>query len=271
MGTYSGYSGVVLGDTSAFPSTSLWHQVDADANRPGRWLDVFKDFGTTGFVTPTTEATWAGDMKAFTSSGGTLAGQDIEGGVIAVHDATDNEAASIGMANFPFKIIRGGGDLVLEARYRTDLITDTGTAVFIGLIETAALSVTVPLGAAAGAHTDNNYVGFDRLEGDGDQFDTVYKANGVTAVTVKADAITLVAATWVKLGMVYCDAESRLYFYKDGVVLPDSKEIPAAAGTDFPNDVRLGFVMAVMGAASGPIVSLIDWFRVAQRRVLQVQ
>jgi hypothetical protein len=127
-----------------------------------------------------------------------------------------------------------------------------------------ALTATVPI-TAAGAIADVNIVGFHRLEGDGDQFDTIYKADGVTQVTVQADAAVIVADTWVKLGMVFDPSNNSLSFYRNGVKLSTTYTVVAAAGTDFPNDVRLGFVIAVLNAtASTPGSSEIDWVRIAQ-------
>ena len=51
-------------------------------------------------------------------------------------------------------------------------------------------------------------------------------------------------------------------------MLPDTKAIPSAAGTDFPNDVRLGWCVAVQNATgTTPGSTDLDWIRCAQRRV----
>jgi len=134
----------------------------------------------------------------------------------------------------------------------------------VGLREDTAITNGVPI-ATAGTIADENLVGFHALEGDGDQFDTIYKANGVTQVTVKADAITLVADTYVKLGMHYNDRNRILTFFKDGVALDDTKTIPSAAGTDFPNDVDLCMTfVTMMAAGSTPGYPVIDWWGCAQ-------
>jgi hypothetical protein len=127
-----------------------------------------------------------------------------------------------------------------------------------------ALTATSPI-TALGAIADINIVGFHRLEGDGDMFDTVYKADGVAQVTVQADAITLAADTWVKVGIVFNPLNNELSFYRNGVKLSGTKIIPSVAGTDFPNDVRLGLVIALLNATgTTPGSSEIDWWRAAQ-------
>ena len=267
-GTYSAYAGAPgTGDTGPLPSGALWHQVDAELNRPGLWMHQFEDFTDDVYTEtlPTADDPWHG-LRVFTSSGATLNAVDAEGGVRELVEATDNEGLSISRGIYSFKIIQGAGPLVFEARVKRTNITAT-FGFFLGLIENVAPTAILPI-AADGTLSDNNLVGFYQPEGDPDGVDTAYKANAVTAVTVKADAVTLVADTYVKLGMLYNRAgDFALEFTKDGVILPDRKIIPTAAGTDFPNDVRLGWIFAVLNGATAALNASIDWVRVAQRRV----
>ena len=128
--------------------------------------------------------------------------------------------------------------MIFEARFRTSTITGT-IATFIGLIEDTAGTNAVPITQDGDVLSDNNLVGFQRLEGDPDALDTVYTANGITAVTVGSDAYTLVADTWTKVGM---------WFNR--------------------NDVRLGWIVAVLNGEAVQSTVDLDWVRVAQRRVL---
>ena len=270
MAIYSGYSGAPgSGDTTSLPSQNLWAQVDA-AEHPGLWNETFEDFHNLPFTTlPTTEAAWPPYYKMFSSSGATFSAVDAEGGQRAMVEATDNEGISWGMASFPYKIIQNHGELVLECRFKRANITAT-FGFFIGLIESAALSATVPI-AADGTLADQNLVGFFQPEGDPDGVDTVYKANGVTAVTVQSDAIVLVADTFTKMGMTFNrGGDNFLRFYENGVEKTSTKFIPSAAGTDFPNDVRMGAVIALLNGATAAMSGTIDWIRVAQRRVTSI-
>lgn len=263
-GDVTQYQGGLDADTGRGPSANIWgaapvSQAGAD---PAYGIEVFEDFHLLPFTTlPTTEGAW-GLYKVFSSSGGTFNAADEDGGVRTLGEVTDNEGVHFGMASFPFKIIRGGTKLLFEARVKRANITGTHGFV-VGLIDSRALTATVPI-TAAGALADMNFVGFHNLEGDPSHVDTVYKADTVTAVTVQADAVTLVADTYVKLGMIWEPKTNLLTYLKDGVALATTKTVPAAAGTDFPNDVRLGFVIGALNGATAALSVSIDWFRVFQ-------
>ena len=268
-------------DTNRTWSPNIWEDCP--------WLDLvegnvagvyfFDDFESFPKTPPTTEGNW-GRYAAFSDTGGTMTAGTGQGGELAIGSDGDNEGASLRTLAVPYKIIRTAKKFWFEARVKSSTIADTKHGFFLGLLENVALTATLPI-AAAGTLSDNNFVGFHRLEGDGDQIDTVYKADGVTQVTVQADALTtaLVADTYVKLGMVFEPAvdpsvhdvgltslgKYNLSFYANGVRLSTRKQIPSAAGTDFPNDVGLGLVFAVLNATgTTPGTSTIDWWRAAQ-------
>jgi hypothetical protein len=272
MGTYSGYAGgPATGDISPYPSAGLWGQVDADMNRPGRWMHQWadlEDLPYTAEAIPTTDDPYHG-VRIFTSTGGTFTQVDLEGGIRRLSSDGDDEGASVSRGIYPFKIIQNTGELIFEARIRTSTIANTKHGIFVGLIEDVAPTAILPI-AAAGTLSDNNLVGFHRLEADGDKLDTVYKANGVTQVSVETDAFTLVADAWTKVGMWFNRLGTNvLEFLVNGVPLATTLAIPSGAGDDFPNDVQLGWIVAVLNAtATTPGQTDLDWVRVAQRRVL---
>lgn len=259
-------------NTDINPSPGLWGDFPFDdilaGVTPGYARHI--DFNRTKLSTNinAAEAYWADGLKAFGSDGATVSAVDAIGGGVTIGSDGDNEGASFGMATYPFQISRSHKTLVFEASVKTSTITDTKHGFFLGLIDSSALSATVPI-AAAGTLADENLVGFHRLEGDGDYVDTVYKANGVTQVTVQSDAQVLVADTWIKLGFKYEPQNTNgsyiLTFYADNLPLTTTYQVASADGTDFPNDVRLGFVFAVLNAtASTPGTSSIRWARIAQ-------
>lgn len=253
-------------------SGTIWGDCPVEALRAGL-VEGFireKQWLTIPLVTPTTEAQYDDDTVGFSSTGGTMAmdAGEIGGGWKGGSDG-DNEGASIRQNGQPAKISLDNGDFWFEAMVKTSTIADTKHGFFLGLIDAATLTATVPI-AADGTLADENLVGFHRLEGDGDAVDCVYKADGVTAVTVQADAGTLVADTYTKLGMRFVpkrnigNGPGYLTFYQDGVAI-GSKLIPSAAGTDFPNDVFMGFVFAVLNATgTTPGTSTIKKVRMAQ-------
>lgn len=271
-GTIDAYQGATsTGDNSALPSASLWQQCDAEMNRPGLWFGHdFADFADAVYTSeaiPTTVDPFQG-YRVFSDTGGLFTAVDAEGGVRTLGSDGDNEGSSVARGLYPYKIIQDAGELIFEGRVKASTIADTKNGFFLGLIEDVAMTAITPI-AAAGTIADQNLVGFHRLEGDGDAVDTIYKANGVTQVTLQADAVTLVADTYVKLGMVFNrKRDNVLRFYKNGLELGTTYSVPSAAGTDFPNDVRLGWIFAVLNATgTTPGDNQIDWIRVAQRRV----
>lgn len=266
-------------NTAAKYSGSIWGDCPVEAIRahlvPGCWLE--HDFNyLPGGAIPTTEGLW-GLFPVFSSTGGTIVEDTTEvGGGWAFASDGDNEGASIRQGNGPAKIILTGGDFWFEARILTSTITDAKHNIWIGLMQNTALTATVPI-TAAGALADTGLVGFQRPETakagagtGGATLNAMYKASGVTAVTVQADAGTLVAATYTNLGLKFVPKRrfgkgaGYLYWYQDGAVVA-SKLIPSAAGTDFPNNVGLGFVFAVLNATgTTPGTSTIKNVRMAQ-------
>lgn len=270
-GEYSGYGGVT-GDIDRSPSVQLWHQVDADLQRRGIWREYWNDFSTSlgadvGAL-PTTVAAYMGGL-VFTDTGGVFTHVQTSGeeGDVKVSSDGDNEGANFSQGIETFSIIQDAGELVFECRFKTSTIANTKHGIFLGLMEAHTQSATVPI-AAAGTLADANFVGFHRLEADGDYVDTIYKANGVTQVTVKADAQILVADTYIKLGMVFNrGGDNELRFYVNGFELPDTYSVPSSAGDDFPNDVQLGVSYAVLNATgTTPGDTHLSWLRCAQKR-----
>lgn len=262
---YKGSQTGGLLDTNRLPSPSIWADCPASNIAAGitDGVHIYDDFENGPLVASGAEADYAG-YRGFADTGGTVADGGEWGGTLVLSSDGDNEGAGLRTGCAPFQIDRAQGKFWFEARVKTSTIADTKHGLFLGLTEAAAITATSPI-AAAGTLADINFVGFHRLEGDGDYFDTVYKANTVTQVTVKADAVVIVADTYVKLGMVFDPCTNVLTFYKNGVPLADTYTIPAADGTDFPNDVRLGLLISVLNAtASTPGSSEIDWWRAAQ-------
>jgi hypothetical protein len=271
-------------DTSRVPSGTVWG--DCPWNElmegivPGYYF--WDDFTSFFKTLATTEGNWAAEhgYAQFSSTGGTGINPDTttQGGVWTFGSDDDNEGASIRTLSTPFRIDRSTRELWFEARIAVSTIADTKTDLFVGMMEDAVLTNIVPI-TAAGAIADQNLVGFFRPEtartvaGTGGAImNTVYKANGVTAVNVQTDAVALVAATFTKIAFKFKRGTDKdfpgtnmLSFYQDGVRLSGSKNIPVAQGTDFPNDVTMGLVIAGLNAAgTSPGTASIDWWRAAQ-------
>ncbi len=260
-------------DTSRKPSPNIWYDFPWHDVQEGvrAGVAVHEDFTSFNITPPTTEGNWAAEhgYAAFSSTGGTITAGTGQGGEIVLASDGDNEGASIRSLSTPILIQRGVKLACFEARIKFSSIADTNMGAFVGLFENSAFSATVPI-AAAGTLSDNNFVGFHRLEGDGDKMDFVYKANGVTQVTSLADAVSLAADTYVKVGFRFAPLDplsgsNYLSGYSNNLRLAFEKQIPSAAGTDFPNDVGLGMALAVLNATgSSPGTMTVDWVRWGQ-------
>jgi hypothetical protein len=260
-------------DTGSNPSGTIWGKFPVRDVQEGVAPGYFRHYDFANFRKAAnvnaSVAYWADGVNLYGSDGAVIADAGAQGGGSTFSSDGDNEGVAFQLAGLPMFISRDYGRFCLEVRLKTSTIADTKHGFFVGLLDTATLSATVPI-AAAGTLADENFLGFHRLEGDGDAIDTVYKADGVTQVTVAADAVVLVADTYVKLGMIYepygdKDGSYVVSFYKDGVRLAASKQVPTAAGTDFPNDVVMAPVFALLNAtATTPGSTTIDWMRVGQ-------
>lgn len=268
---YKGPQNLGLADNSRGPSPSIWSDCPWQEIRAG-YADgilIEDDFVNGPRVAAGSEASYAGyagGYRGFASTGGLVQDGGEWGGTADLSSDGDDEGASFRTGSCPFQIGRSQGKFWFEARVKSSTITDTKHNLFVGLTADVALTATSPI-TAAGALADINLVGFFRGEAasGGASVATAYKADGVTAVTVQAGAVTLVADTWVKLGIVFDPKNNELSFYRNGVKLSGTKTIPAAAGTDFPNDVRMGLAIAVLNATgTSPGSSEIDWWRAAQ-------
>ncbi|MFA7279119.1 MAG: hypothetical protein WC100_03395 [Sterolibacterium sp.] len=262
-----------VADTDSNPSPNLWGDCPLfTADRELSGYGFFDDFCQGPQVVAGAEAAY-GNYRGFASTGGSaVPSTTAAGGVLVLSSDGDNEGASIRAGCPGFLITRDAKKFWMEARIKTSTIADTKHGFLLGLLEDAALTAILPI-AADGTLADNNLVGFHRLEGDGDYVNQVYRANGVTQVTTKEDANVLVADTWIKLGLVFNPANdyqgnaSYLQWFVNGLPLTDKKLIPNATGTDFPADVTLAPVFAVLNATgSTPGNSSIDWWGAYQLR-----
>jgi len=198
------------------------------------------------------------------ATGGKITGvADELGGVIQLFTTDDNDCTGLvvcssngkaGLAKFA-----ANKTLYFETRLKVSNITDSKFGLFVGFGEEALTGATGVIGDD-GALADKDLVGFHRLEADGDKFDTRHNtAGGGGITTVKADAITLVADTYVKLGIKL--SGSTVTFYKDGAALDDTVAITA---TNFPDGEEMAIYIVLKAAADDDAKVEVDWIRAAQ-------
>jgi len=184
-------------------------------------------------------------------------------GAIVLNSSNDNETTGIsiggGLNTAGQYVIKSGKKFWMECRLKMANITDAKAGVFVGLAEEALLSEGGII-ADGGTLTDKDLVGFWRLEGDGDKMDTYHNtAGGGETTEIKADAVTLEADTYIKLGM-YFDG-TTLTFYADGVALADTVDYDA---TNFPNGEEAAFYIVIGDASDDDFSVTVDWVRIAQ-------
>lgn len=252
------------GDTNREPSPNIWGDCPILSILEGSIAGVMiiDDFER-GFITPTITTLINVDGYAcFGSSGATITFDDATGGGIILTEATDNESVSMTCEQHPFWLNSSKRDLWFEARIKVSTIA-ANHAFLVGLMDTTSLAAAVPV-TATGAIADMNFVGFHRPEANTTAIDASYKADGVTDVEVNSDIGTLVADTYIKLGMKFTSSDAKLAFYLDGIKQAATKTLGAAAGTDFPDDIGLAPVIGqTLGASASKTITM-DWWRCVQ-------
>lgn len=261
-----------LGNASRMPSAAIWGNCPWSAIASGE-LDghaVFEDF-LGNFVQANNVAAAASTLPspfaAFTgaTAGGTISQPaDAPIGVAALNNTTNDETTCLVLGGKGLAgqwVFEAGKSLWFEARIKINTIADTKMGLFCGFGE-EGLCVTVGICAADDTLTDKDLIGFFHVAGDGDMLDTVYKtAGGAGTQTHTADAVTLVADTYVKVGIT-CDGTS-IRFYKDGVQIGAALALSAA---EVPDGEEMCFYLAMTSSGGDDIVSSIDWVKIAQLR-----
>lgn len=274
------------GDTSSRWTPSVWDGMNLEAIKDGLEDGIVLEYDYAKMKPSSNvnaaEAWWEPGIMLFGSDGATATLANGVGLANGMTFGSDGDNEGIGFRHLPacFRLSRADRAFAMEWVLQRSAIDDSKNGFFVGLIENSAITATSPI-AAAGTLADLNFVGFHALEADGDKLDLVYKANTVTQVSQMTDAVTLAAATDVRLGMTYrpeADFDNgRSYVFRwwlNGKPIADTgtsagslgwKQIPSNAGDDFPNDVALGPIFTMLNAtASTPGTVTVRRMRAAQ-------
>ena len=260
-----------LADTaaSASPSPLIWDNCPwlQFALGADNGLVYFNHFNGNYVLAANQSATDLGNgVAGFT---GASAGQVIQmptdepTGVVEMVSTNDNETTGIsvggGLNTAGQYLFTSGKKTWFEARVKFSNITDDKAGAFLGFAEEALLSEDGII-ADAGSLADKDFVGFWRLEGDGDKLDTYHNTAGGGGTTeLAADAVTVVADTYIKLGG-YFDG-TTLTLYADGVALDDTVAYNA---TNFPDGEEMAFYFVISNASGDDFIASIDWLRIAR-------
>lgn len=263
---------VYEGQSHTGHSPALWHDCPLEGirNDPGLGYGFTENFDVGGLITsPTTSAALIGkNLSGFGSSGSTIAYTNALGGGVTLSETTDDEAVSIFSLSHCFKIGLTTQPLWFEARVTPSHTATTEQSMFVGLADSTAKTVAVPLTTTAGALADLNLVGFHKLDTDLTSIKTVYKADAVTAVTLETVTSALTAATAVKLGFKYQPEDTnKLKFFVDNVEQATAFTLINDLGTGFPGDVVMAPIIAMaLGAAAADNTLKVDWMSCYQLR-----
>lgn len=268
MGAALGF-GVSWGSnkSAAGPSPALWGDCPPDIADPNVGSEIFQDF-LLG-IRNTTDVELLG-FKAFIDTSDTIQqyATEIHGVLEMATAATDNNNPAIAT----------GGDIAgcvkpytttpkkfwLEARIKTSVITEQ--SLFFGLAAIGCCANNGLLTDTTGALQDKDCIGFHVIEAAPATVNAVYKDNGQTAVEAGAAVHTLVADTYVKLGLRYSGKGSKcLTYYVDGV---EKAWVTAtvAAATGFPNNTILAVLLSLKTGSGAARKAYVDWLRVATER-----
>jgi hypothetical protein len=261
---YQSFSGVT--DTGRRPSAGIWGDCPwleiISGHRGGvAFYDDFILFSATDLVPY--------DILA-ADTGSSITGLSTsEGGVIRFSlDGTDNDEVGLAFtshaSNGPgmVNIDAGAGNVYFEARFRVSLITTGTLGLAIGLGEIGIMAANT-LVDDTGALVDKDFVGFRVDSASGSALDAIYNtASGGGESSHKAEAGTLAASTYIKVGLKYDDTLRKTFYFVNGVVCDPSGVNESA--TNFPDgQIMVPFVYFKDLGGTAQTHDL-DWVRVCQ-------
>lgn len=148
--------------------------------------------------------------------------------------ATDEDE---GWIQYPSGIVNFNEDqgrAIFEMRVKKSSIADNNLALFMGLAEIKAAGNNIFQVTDTAVMQVVSFVGFNTLHAAGETIQTSHATASGALATVQADVGTLVADTYIKLG-IYCDRK-EVFFFVDGVQQSSSVLLTA---TDFPDGILL--------------------------------
>lgn len=252
-GIFVGYAGE---DTSRKRSDAVFQGIDTvaiDAGAIGgrHFRDDFEFIGNTG------------ERYTLVEVDGSIAGLtgEPDGVVRLTTGGTDNDECYIGGGINEFVIANinaGKGRMAVEFRVRPQEILDQG--IYVGLGE-EAFGAANALVDATGALVGKDFVGFSILTAKPAEFDAVYQTAGGTARVVhKEIAATIVANTWLKLGIAFIDP--LIFWFVNGKVV-DAAGVKESIA-DFPDGEEMHVQFGIKTGEGTTKRLDIDWWEFAQ-------
>ncbi len=264
------------------PTPIIWADcpvADIQEN-PVKGFHVYDDFLNIGLIpVETTQIAYPPYKVYATASAAVAPVQTINsvilgtGGVMGFQVAADNDGLSLAQP-YPHAYITGnkanGGKLWFEAQIAVSTIASNTIGWFLGLAETDkwALSATIPFNAASASLNNGAAgIGFFGDEAGVGVYRSAVTDRATSFTSINATLGTMVAYTFVKLGMVY-DPEGgadAIKFYVNGVLDSTRYTATQIAATTNLKANALGMIFACIGAASVSTgAAYLRWWRLAQ-------
>ena len=232
------------------PSPAVFGSFNVEVSNPHVGFEVWVDF--LQGIHNVDSAEFRG-FKAFLDTDSTIALMAAEvGGVLELASAaTDNRNPAIATGGDIAGIVKPYTTTpkkwAIEARLKLSSILDQGF--FFGVAAIGCCADNGILTDNSGVLIDKNCIGFLVVTAAPATVNAVYKDAGQTAVTAAAAVYTLVANTYVKLGMLYTGKGSKaLRYFVNGVEVGSvTKAVCAAVG--FPDaEIMTGIVSLKTGS-----------------------
>lgn len=228
-----------MGQEGRLLSPRLWREARGQMLAPDgslRGTLIVEDFKTFGGIldsdisaTIGTYIGQAGHYYSYQDTGGTIAQLATErnGVVRLLTDTTDNDELWLqpGSATSVSSVISdtAGDDkvLIFEARVRPNKVADNEMAWFVGL-SSEGRAVADQKVDDTGVLADQDYIGFDVVQANGDSLNVVYNvASGASSpVTPISGVQALTASTWYNVGFIYnplAPTQHRIKFFVNNV------------------------------------------------------
>jgi hypothetical protein len=259
-------------------SPAIWQAygfIGGNQYDPSQTPFFFDDFARLGAYTTVTSQDGyitVQDANVTIASSGDADNSEGEFGVLKVyHDGTAHDEGNIELGGGTAGLVRidttvGERSVVaMEARVKVTLVTVGSCCFALGLGEPGIYAADMIVDTT-GALVVKDFVGFQTLLTSNSEIDTVYSMAAGSMVQVKDNAETMVADTWIKLGLVYDPfgpTNHKLKFFADGVELGDSPtDAIIAAGTPFPLDEELTLCLGTKILTASATSFYMDWWAV---------
>ena len=182
-------------------------------------------------------------------------------GELTLFSTADNEEACVQWTGCPITS-SGGQPWAIEVRVKASQIANTKGGWFIGLMA-GDVALAGDHIVDGGTLADVGAIGFQNKEGDGDIIDVVYDKAAQTQNEHDDDYVTLVADTYITLGLYYDGTTIAMYL--NGVATGTAISAADIAADDFPAADILCPTFVLKNAAADDVTTYLDWIRCAQQ------